>query len=134
MKKYPLYALPIKYMMLFSLALLFSGLWLFLLSQDFSIKYIEKSLHHSIEVATPHLFAMGILIFIVAHFLLFSTVVKNKYALIASQSLYLFMFLNIFSSLFMSLGYAQLIWIKLIALSGFLFLFLLVLGMLYLSI
>lgn len=124
MKNFPLYVLPIKYMILFSIAILASGLWLFLLSTP-----TEKSLHNIIEVATPHFFAMGILIFIVAHFLLFSVTFKIKYTLLVSRWLYTFMFLNIISSFSLALA-----WIKLLALGGFLFLFLIVLGMVWVSI
>jgi hypothetical protein len=146
MKNNPLYALPIKYMVFFCLAILFSGLWLFLLSQGFTnienlIKTIQysiqtpkdKSLHNLIEIATPHIFAMGILIFMVSHFLIFSPKIKIRYAIIISKWLYYFMFLNIFSYFFITLGWVTLGWIKILALSGFFLFFLILLTMVWVS-
>lgn len=122
MKDTSLYTLPIRYMILFSILILFSGLWLFLLSPT------EKSLHNLIEIATPHILAMGILIFTLAHFLLFSTKIKRQSSRNISKWLYGFMFVNIFASFFMSFA-----WIKLLVLSGFVLLFLLLLAMLWVS-
>lgn len=146
MKTHILYLIPIKYMILFSLAILFSGLWLFLLSQGFTnldsfiktVKYIiqtprDKSIHNLIEIASPHIFAMGILIFIVAHFLLFSHKIKIRYAIVISRLLYYFMFLNIFSYFFITLGWVTLGWIKIVTLSGFLLVFLILLTMVWVS-
>ena len=94
-------------MLLYIIAILFSGVWLFLLSQGLASGDIlttmtkiidapsEKSLHGIIEVATPHLFAMGTLIFVVAHFMLFSTKISKKISLYISLLLFCVALLNI---------------------------------------
>lgn len=77
-------------MLVYVVAILATGIWLFLLSQGLGSSDIfhtlgkivtlpePKSLHNFIEVATPHMFAMGTLIFVVAHFMLFSTRISKS--------------------------------------------------------
>jgi len=141
-KDFRLYKIPIAYLLLYLVAILATGVWLFLLSQglqssvslgalllDVAQAPEVKSLHNFIEVATPHMFAMGTLIFVVAHFMLFSTKVSQKRTLWASLLLYGAMFVNIFSYLLIIFGVVILGWVKLIALGVFVILFLLLLGM-----
>ena len=142
MKNLSFYHIPIAYMILFTLLILGTGLWLFFLSQGLAgseglaatlVKVIQspepKSLHNFIEVATPHMFAMGTLLFVVAHFMLFSTKISQSTALIVSILLFLFMLFNIFSYGVISLGFIVSGWIKLLFMSLFVGMFLVLLFM-----
>lgn len=142
MKHIALYTLPIKYMIIYVILILMSGLWLFLLSQGYessesiigTLKNIiaapvDKSLQGLIEVAAPHLFAIGTLLFVVAHFMLFSTNVSPKVSLIVAMLLFAFALFDIFAYFSISLGFFVSGWIKLVAVSGFVLLFLFMLGL-----
>ena len=142
MKNLALYAIPIGYMLIYVVLILASGLWLFLLSQGLDssegvLHTIEsimhrpkpKSLHNFIEVAAPHLFAIGTLIFVVAHFMLFSTNIPQKVSRLVSMWVFMLALLNIVSYLAISFGLLVSGWIKLVSLLGFILLFLVLLGM-----
>lgn len=69
-----LYAIVIRYFLLMFLMLLITGTWLLLLHTTFSFEsfthyYVQKSLFGALEIVTPHLFAMGMVVFILTHFL-----------------------------------------------------------------
>jgi hypothetical protein len=69
-----LYALSIRYFLLMLLMLISTGIWMLILHttlefESFSKYYVEKSSYGLLEVVTPHLFGMGIIIFILTHFL-----------------------------------------------------------------
>jgi len=145
-KKNALYAILVVYLLLYTLMILLSGVWLFLLSQGLASSHSllltlqdiiqmpeTKSIKGLIEVATPHLFAMGGLIFVSAHLMLFSTKVSKKVALFVSVALFGFALLDIFSYFMITLGWVVLGWIKLLALLGFLLVFSLLLGLLSIS-
>lgn len=141
MKNFHLYHIPIAYMLLYVVAILLSGIWLFLLSQGLASADIlqtfthivttpePKSLHNFIEVATPHMFAMGTLIFVAAHFMLFSTKVSKKLSLVVSLVLFVVALFNISAYLFISFGLVVSGWIKLLSLALFILLFLCMLGL-----
>ncbi|MEN8727990.1 MAG: hypothetical protein ABF276_08525 [Sulfurovum sp.] len=142
MKNLALYTIPIGYMIVYVVLILISGLWLFLLSQGLdssegifeTLKNIidapeTKSLEGIIEVATPHVFAMGSLVFVVAHFMLFSTKVSQKYALIVAMLLFVFALFDIFSYLLITFGLLVSGWIKLLSMVIFVLFFLVMLGM-----
>lgn len=145
MKNTHLYKIVIGYMLLFVVAILLSGSWLFLLSQgleniqvvDTLMKFIQtpapKSLHGLVEVASPHLFAIGTLIFVVAHFMLFSTTVKHNISKTLAWLLYISALFNIIAYGFISLGVVISGWIKLLAMGLFVLLFLLMLGLVVFS-
>jgi len=68
------YKVSIRYFLLMSLMLLLTGIWMLLLHTSLSVDgfsdyYVQKSVFGLLEVATPHLFAMGTVIFILTHFL-----------------------------------------------------------------
>lgn len=145
MKNTHLYRIVIGYMLLFVVAILCSGIWLFLLSQGLSQAQIlqtitafiqtpaPKSVYGFVEVASPHLFAMGTLVFVVAHFMLFSnkisySVSKNLAWLVSMSALF-----NIFAYGFISLGVVVSGWIKLFAMGVFVALFLILLAVVALS-
>ncbi len=142
MKKLSFYHIPITYMLLYTVLLLGSGLWLFLLSQGLASsegiaatleKIIltpePKSMHNFVEVATPHMFAMGTLVFVVAHFMLFSTKISQKISLIVSMILFVFLLFNIFSYGLISFEILSSGWIKLLSMLLFTGMFLLLLFM-----
>lgn len=128
-------------MLLYVVAILLSGIWLFLLSQGLaggdilgiiqkiSDTPLTKSLQGIIEVATPHMFAIGTLIFVVAHFLLFSTKVSKRVSLFVSLLLFASALLNILAYLFISLGFLVSGWIKLFAMGLFVLVFVFMLGL-----
>jgi len=141
MKNLKLYHIPIAYMLVYVVAILATGVWLFLLSQGLGTTDITqtltkvvtfpepKSLHNFIEVATPHLFAMGTLIFVVAHFMLFSTKISQRFSLRISVLLFIVALLNIAAYLLIITGVVVSGWIKLFSMGLFILLFLLLLGM-----
>lgn len=128
-------------MLVYVVAILVSGLWLFLLSQGLASADIlqtltnivnapePKSLHNFIEVATPHMFAMGTLIFVVAHFMLFSTNVSQKFSLTVSLLLFTVALFNISAYLLISFGLVVSGWIKLFSMVLFVLVFVVMLGL-----
>lgn len=146
MKNVSLYKIPIAYMLVYVVFILFTGLWLFLLSQglnssdgmmDTLMSIVNspesKSLHHFIEVAAPHMFAMGAMVFVLSHFMLFSTKISQSTSLIVAMSLFVFTLLNIFSYGAISLGLLISGWVKLLSMFIFVLLFLLMLFMVAVS-
>lgn len=146
MKNIALYAIPIKYMLIYAVLILASGLWLFLLSQGLdssqsvmnTLKDVisapdTKSIRGLIEVAAPHLFAMSAFIFVAAHFMLFSTRVPQKVSLVVAMLLFALALFDIFSYFAITFGLLVSGWIKLLAMSVFVLLFLLMLGLLAFS-
>lgn len=141
MKHLKLYNIPIAYMLLYVLVILATGVWLFLLSQGLSssdmiqtlshiiTKPEVKSLHNFIEVATPHLFAIGTLIFVVAHFMLFSTKISQRFSLVVSILLFLLALVNVLAYLPIIFGLVVSGWVKLFSMGLFVVGFLLLLGM-----
>jgi len=133
-------------MIVYVILILFTGIWLFLLSQglnssdgfmDTVISIINspepKSIHNFIEVATPHMFAIGAMVFIVSHFMLFSTKISQKTSLIVFVLLSVFALFNIFSYGLITLGFIISGWIKLVSIFIFVLLFLLMLFMVAVS-
>ena len=146
MKQLALYSLPVRYMLIYVILILISGIWLFLLSQgldssesvistlkSFIVSPAEKSVRGLIEVATPHLFAIGTLVFVAAHFMLFSTTVSQKLSLRVAMLLFIFALFDIFAYFAITLGLVVSGWIKLVAVAGFVLLFLLLLGLVWVS-
>ena len=146
MKRYPRYRIPIGYMLLFAFFIVASGIWLFLLPQGLSetgslnvaLRQLvqspaAKSWQQFVEIATPHLFAMGILIFIVAHFLLFSTRVPRYLSMRLTLWLYIAALADIFAYALIIVSIVTTGWIKLVTLAIFALLFLILLGMVAVS-
>jgi len=76
------YYLPLKYFLIMTLLLLISGLWMFGIRTQFNIEgissyYSLKSFYGTLETVTPHLFGMGLIIFIITHFF---AITKNREA------------------------------------------------------
>jgi len=141
MKNLHLYHIPIAYMLVYVIAILVSGVWLFLLSQGLSgsdmletfIRVANlpepKSLHNFIEVAAPHMFAMGTLLFVIAHFMLFSTRISHKFSLRISYALFVSALFNISAYLFISFGLFVSGWIKLFSMGLFVLVLVFMLGL-----
>lgn len=145
MKYLKLYHIPIAYMIPYTLVILATGVWMFLLSQGLSntdvlttlmhiIKTPEpKSLHNFVEVAAPHLFAMSTLIFVLAHFMIFSTRFSHKFSLRVSLLLFILALLNILSYLLISFGFIVSGWVKLLTIFLFILCFIVLLAILVFS-
>ena len=137
--------LPIFYMVLYTVAILVSGVWLFLLSQGLGEERIamtlsniinspvKKSIYGLVEVATPHLVSMGMIIFLVAHFLLFSTKISKRFSKKISIALFVTAFANIFSYFLISFEIFASGWVKLCMMGTFILLFMFVLLLVLLS-
>lgn len=146
MKQTSLYTIPIIYMILYIILILLSGIWLFFLSQgltsdkgvlDTLIHFIDtpaaKSLEGFIEVAAPHMFSISITVFLVSHFMLFSTRISQRNSLLIFIALFLFSLLNIVSYGFIIMGLVVSGWIKVFSLLIFLLLFVSMLWMVAIS-
>lgn len=146
MKHLSLYNIPVKYMIVYVVLILFTGIWLFLLSQGLNssdgvidtIRHIvdspePKGIHSFIEIATPHMFAIGAMVFVVSHFMLFSTKISQKTSLIVFILLFAFTLFNIFSYGAITFGLMVSGWIKLFSMVVFVLLFLLMLFMVAVS-
>ena len=142
MKNLSFFHIPITYLLLYTVVILATGIWLFLLSQGLNgsegigatLQHIiaspeAKSLQNLVEVATPHMFAMGILIFVVAHFMLFSTKVSQRTSLVVALVLFVLAFFNIVSYGMISFGLLLTGWVKLVAMALFVGMFLVLLFM-----
>jgi hypothetical protein len=113
------YAIVIRYFLLMLLMLFLTGIWLLLLHTSFSFDaftnyYVKKSLFGLLEVTTPHLFAMGTVIFILTHFLSLNkknTPFENKLTL----SLFSLMLISNLSGFLVTEQATYLVWIKIIS-------------------
>ncbi len=116
--------LVIQYFLLMLLLLLITGTWMLLLHTSLSLEnftnyYVQKSVYGLLEVVTPHLFAMGTVVFILTHFL----ALKNKNSALESKltlSLFTVMLVSNLSVFFISETMPWLVWVKLVATSLFL--------------
>ena len=104
--------------------LFITGVWLLLLNsslniESFSNYYVQKSIFGLLEVVTPHLFAMGTVIFILTHFLSLNkknTFFDNKLSL----SLFSLMLISNLSTFLITEHTSWIIWIKLLSTALFL--------------
>ena len=119
-----LYALSIRYFLVMLFMLISSGMWMLLLHstlefESFTNYYVQRSTFGLLEVVTPHLFGMGIIIFILTHFL---SLKKKNSSLETKATLLLFsvsIVLNM-SVFFITETTAWVSWIKLFSTLGFL--------------
>ena len=77
------YGLALRYFLVMTLLLLLSGLWMFILNTSLSIEgttayYAPKSFHGILDTVSPHLFGMGLIIFILTHFFAILKGVKQE--------------------------------------------------------
>jgi len=104
-------------MLLFIVLILLSGVWLFGITQGWEVfferwnvamfwhKVEMPSWHGLIEIATPHLWGMGMTLFVTAHFLLFGERFSQRKAIFMSFLLFGLMFMDIFAYLPSLLGF-----------------------------
>lgn len=77
------YTIALRYFSVMTLLLLFTGIWMFMLNTSLSIEgtiayYAPKSLYGLLETVSPHLFGMGLIIFILTHFFAILKGVKQE--------------------------------------------------------
>lgn len=77
------YGLTLKYFLVMTLFLLLTGLWMFILNTSLSVEgtaayYAPKSFYGLLETVSPHLFGMGLIIFILTHFFAILKGVKQE--------------------------------------------------------
>ncbi len=97
---------------LISLMLVISGAWLFLLHTNYLQVLRYLSLETWLEIAVPHFIGMGAVAFILLHFFLFIKSVSSRLLLSIIPLVYLFIFIDAFSTLSNS------IWIKSVSVSA----------------
>ncbi len=122
MNKY--YKVSIRYFLLMSFMLLVTGLWMLLLHTSFNVEhftdyYVQKSVFGLLEVVTPHLFAMGTIVFILTHFLSLTqrnSSFENKLTL----TLFSIMLISNFSGFVITEHTTYLVWVKIISIILFL--------------
>jgi len=95
------YRIAILYFGLFSLLMIGSGFWIFILKSGFTFEgmksyYAPKSYEGILKIAQPHLLSIGIFIMVSSHFFLFSKY-KSSMSLI-SKILYISAFVMITST------------------------------------
>ena len=125
MKHHKLYKLSIAYFLLFVLALFTTGVALFLLElgvldmDTFAQLIAEikpKSIEGIIEILSPHIIGMGLLLFVVAHFLLFSGKYTQVFSLKVFSALALVILIDQSAYLFISMGWEMFGWVKVLSL------------------
>lgn len=114
-----LYSIGIRYFLVMLLMLFITGIWLLLLHTSFSLEgfsnyYVQKSVFGLLEVATPHLFAMGTIMFILTHFLS----LNKKYTFFETKltlTLFTFMLISNISAFLITQNTAYMLWLKIIS-------------------
>ena len=101
MDDYGLYKLLLKYFIMIALLILLSGMGIYMLENQ----ELLKSSEHILEVATPHVFSMTLMVFIVGHLLLFSTRWSKSYVVMISVLLFLSVVLMPLSQLSSSVSF-----------------------------
>ena len=114
-----LYALSIRYFLVLLLMLLLTGLWMFIEHTGFEIvqltdHYAKKSLLGLLETISPHLFAMGTVVFIITHFLALEKE-NTKVESMVSTLLFVVMLSSNLSAFFISYESHLFSWVKLLS-------------------
>ena len=113
------YKVSIRYFLLMTLMLLVTGIWMLILHTSLSLEsftnyYVEKSVFGLLEVATPHLFAMGTIVFIITHFLSLNR--KNSsFESKLTIALFTVMLVSNFSGFFVTEQTTYLVWVKIVS-------------------
>ena len=118
------YFTPLRYFFVMTVMLLVTGLWMFILHTSLSIDgvleyYAPKTFFGLLETVSPHLFGMGVLVFIVTHFFAILQDVKQDTYKWLSWGLFLLMFLTNVSGFFIAEQSAFFAFLKLISTLGF---------------
>ena len=112
-----LYKNTIRYFLIMFSMLLFTGMWMFIEHTSLNIQelqnyYTPKSFFGLLETVSPHLFAMGMVTFILTHFLALkkrNSFIESKLTLI----LFLLMLSSNLSGFFINEDSFLLLWVKL---------------------
>ncbi len=77
------YSIALRYFFVMTVLLLFTGVWIFVLNTSLSIEgtsayYAPKSFHGLLDTVSPHLFGMGLILFILTHFFAILKGVKQE--------------------------------------------------------
>lgn len=77
------YSIALRYFFVMTVLLLFTGVWIFVLNTSLSIEgtsayYAPKSFHGLLDTVSPHLFGMGLIVFILTHFFAILKGVKQE--------------------------------------------------------
>ena len=113
-----LYSLTLRYFLILLFMLLLTGLWMFIEHTNVEIiqltdYYAKKSFLGLLETISPHLFAMGTILFIVTHFLALER--KNtRVESVITVLLFIVMLLSNLSTFFIGHEFIVFSWVKLI--------------------
>jgi hypothetical protein len=101
------YVTPLKYFFVMTVLLLSTGVWMFVLHTSLSVEgtlahYAPKTFFGLLETVSPHLFGMGILVFVLTHFFaILQDVNQEKYKYF-SHLIFAFMLLTNTSGFFIA--------------------------------
>ncbi|MEA1879474.1 MAG: hypothetical protein U9N11_02350 [Campylobacterota bacterium] len=103
------YSLPLKYFLVLTSMLLLTGLWMFVLHTSVTVEgtlsyYEGKTFFGLLETVSPHLFGMGILVFVLTHFFSMLVGVEQKNFKVFSLLFFLLMFVANSSGFFIEEG------------------------------
>jgi len=142
MKAQQLYTLSIAYFLVFVVAVFASGLTLFFVElgvgdlDTFSTVISQmkpKSIEGIIEILTPHIMGMGLMLFVVAHFLLFSKKFSHTFSFRVFLALVFVVLIDQSAYLFISSGFEIFGWVKVFSLLVYAFLLSLLVWMVAIS-
>ena len=113
-----LYSIAVIYFLVFVVLLFVSGVWLWLLEMDIDISNITKpkSIEGIIEIVSPHIIAMGLMLFVLSHFLLSSTKFTHSTSLRIFLALSIVILLDQSAYLFIFIGWEIFGWVKVVSL------------------
>lgn len=105
----PKYGLVLRYFILMTALVVVSGLWMFIVNTSFGFEetnsyYAPKSFYGLLETVSPHLFSMGIVIFILTHFFAIVSGVKQEKFRLFSLLFFIVMLVSNLSGFFITEG------------------------------
>ena len=118
------YFTPLRYFFVMTVMLLATGLWMFVLHTSISIEgtleyYAPKTFFGLLETVSPHLFGMGVFVFIVTHFFAIIQDVEHKTYRWLSLGLFILMLLSNVSGFFIAAQSDFFALLKLVSTLGF---------------
>ena len=141
------YKYAVLYFLAFSLLLMTSSVLLFSEKIGFSsqaiVEYylgnedkfiVAKSFSGVLKIVLPHIFAFGLFVMVILHFVVFTKTAKAKYMTFFIYTLFFVSLLELFTPLLIINGYESFAYLKLISFVLFVFLVLYILWILFRSI
>jgi len=103
------YTVPLRYFLVMTAILLLTGMWMFALHTSLSVGgvmdyYAPKSFYGLLETVNPHLFGMGLLVFVLTHFFATLQGVEQKRYRLFSILFFMVMLLANMSGFFITQG------------------------------